>query len=75
MTLAVRVDLYLQRAYMPTMRTETFNMRITPDEARMLKELAEADGLSASDVVRLQVRRYYAERFGAKPGTVKKRKR
>ena len=50
-------------------------MRITPDEARMLKELAEADGLSASDVVRLQVRRYYAERFGAKPGTVKKRKR
>jgi hypothetical protein len=48
-----------------TERTELLTIRVTPDELRMLREVAEADGLTSSDVVRQFVRRTHAERFGA----------
>lgn len=47
-------------------RAEMFTVRMTADEIAMLRALAEADGLSQSDVVRVFIRRSYAERFGDK---------
>jgi hypothetical protein len=40
-------------------------VRLTHDERKMVRALAEVDGVSASDVVRMTVRRAYAERFEA----------
>ncbi len=40
-------------------------VRMTEHEARMARELAEIDGLSLSDVLRMAVRRAYEARFGA----------
>lgn len=45
-------------------RTELLTVRVAPEDMRMIKELAEADGLSASGIVRQLVRRLHAERFG-----------
>ena len=42
------------------------NIRITDDEGRMLKALAEYQGLSVSDCVRQYVRRAFAEAFTPK---------
>lgn len=54
-------------------RTELLTIRVTPDEMRMLKELADEAGLTSSDVVRLFIRRLHVERFGvAKPKRPKK---
>lgn len=40
----------------------------------MIRALADVDGISQSDVVRMLVRRAHAERFGAPvPATAKKR--
>ena len=47
-------------------RTERIGVRVSPTESAMLEKLAEADGLAASDVVRMLVRKAYAERFGDK---------
>lgn len=52
-------------------RSERIGIRLTPEEARVVSELADETGLSASDVVRQALRLAYAERFKAKP----KRKR
>ncbi len=41
-------------------------IRTSAEEAAMLKALAEAEGISQSDYVRLFIRRSYAEKFGAK---------
>jgi hypothetical protein len=41
-------------------------IRTSADEAAMLKVLAEAEGISRSDYVRLFIRRAYADKFGAK---------
>lgn len=41
-------------------------IRTSAEEASMLKALAEAEGISQSDYVRLFIRRAYAEKFGAK---------
>ncbi|MFO0572211.1 MAG: hypothetical protein U0263_41700 [Polyangiaceae bacterium] len=47
---------------------------MTADELAMVQRLAEADGISASDLVRQFVRRSFAERFGAeKPRPKRKR--
>lgn len=55
-------------------RTELFTIRMTADELAMVQRLAEADGISASDLVRQFVRRSFAERFGAeKPRPKRKR--
>jgi uncharacterized protein (DUF1778 family) len=58
---------------MPTkQRTERLGLRIAPDELEMVNDLADADGVSASDVVRILVRRAHAERFGEKKPKRKK---
>ena len=46
-------------------RTVRLAIRMTPTEAGFLSTLAEADGLTVSDALRLSIRRQYAERFGA----------
>jgi hypothetical protein len=43
----------------PLERTEKFQMRLTPEEKRMLDAVADADGLSGSDAVRLLIRQRY----------------
>lgn len=47
-------------------RTDRFAVRTTPTETAMLRKLAEADGLSVSDYIRLSIRRMYADKFGTK---------
>lgn len=48
-------------------QTERLGIRITKSEARMLEQLSETTGLSMSDVVRMAIRREYAERIGKAP--------
>ncbi|HMJ53183.1 MAG TPA: hypothetical protein VK540_13950 [Polyangiaceae bacterium] len=60
---------------MATLRTELFNARMTVDEVAMLRQLAEEDGISASDFVRQFVRRAYIERHGGLKGSKKARRR
>ena len=50
----------------PTERTKRLHMLLSDEEDRMLQELADADGLTASDVVRLLVRREHVARFPPK---------
>jgi hypothetical protein len=50
----------------PTERSKFFQSRMSDDELSMLNALADADGLTASDVVRQLVRREYVARFGDK---------
>lgn len=47
-------------------RTDRFAVRTTPTETAMLRKLAEDEGLSVSDYIRLFIRRAYAEKHGAK---------
>jgi hypothetical protein len=47
-------------------RDARFNMVMSPDERGMLQALAEAEGLSESDVLRRFVRQAYAQQFGKK---------
>lgn len=42
-------------------RTEVFRFRVSPDEVRMLREIADRDGVTGSDVIRIYIRRRYAE--------------
>jgi hypothetical protein len=42
-------------------RDKRLNIRVTEEEAEMLRGLAEREGLSAADVVRLFIRRAHAE--------------
>jgi uncharacterized protein (DUF1778 family) len=44
-------------------RDKMLNIRISDDEDRMLKALAEYTGLSISDVIRQYIRRAFAEAF------------
>lgn len=48
------------------MREDVFRFRIEAKERKMIEALAEKDGLSASDVLRLLVRRAYAKAIGDK---------
>jgi hypothetical protein len=43
-------------------RDQQLNIRTSKEEMKMIRKLAELDGLSDSDVVRLAVRREYAKR-------------
>ena len=45
-------------------KSERVAIRMSPTEAAMLHELAEAEGEAASTVVRRLIRRAHAERFG-----------
>jgi hypothetical protein len=47
-------------------RDAVITVRLTADERVMVGRLADEDGISISDVVRMTVRRAYIERFGAK---------
>ena len=47
-------------------RDSKLTIRIADEEVAMLRALAEKDGISASDVLRLFIRRAYAEAFGTK---------
>lgn len=53
-------------------RDERLNLRVGKSEVAMLDALAEVDGLTASDVIRVLIRRTYAERFGDKKPKAKK---
>ena len=44
-------------------RTRFVGLRMTPQEGRVVEELAEETGLSMSDIVRMAVRKAYAPRF------------
>jgi len=61
----------------PDKRSEFVGLRLTETEAKMLHELAEADGLYQSDVLRLQIRKAHADRFGKVvfDGATKRRKK
>ena len=48
------------------MRDDVFRFKIAANERRMIEELAEKDGLSASAMLRLLVRRAYTKTFGDK---------
>jgi hypothetical protein len=48
---------------MPTERSRFFQVRISDTELRMLNSIADADGLTASDVVRQLVRREFVTRW------------
>lgn len=49
------------------------NVRLTPDEARLLQALAELDGISQSDWIRMIIRRTFLERFPSERPKAKKR--
>jgi hypothetical protein len=48
-------------------RNAIFQMRIAAAERDMLQDLADRDGISASDVVRIFIRREHAKAFGDRP--------
>jgi len=48
-------------------RDRRLSIRIADEEWAMLRALAERDGISASDYVRMFIRKDYAEKFGDKP--------
>lgn len=54
-------------------RPKQFLMRLTEEESAMLRSLAERDGLTASDYLRMFIRRSYAETFGEKKPTKTKK--
>jgi hypothetical protein len=53
-------------------RTRRLSMLISDEEWEKLQALAEAEGITASDYVRMFVRRAHAERFGEKKPKTKK---
>ncbi len=50
----------------PIERDRSLRVRVSSDELDMAHELADRDGVSASDVVRLLIRREYRKAFGDK---------
>lgn len=56
-------------------RKRVLNVRIDDAEAAMLDALADRDGITVSDWVRLAVRRAYRDAFGEGKPRRKKRKR
>ena len=57
-------------------RPRALTVRMAENEVAMLKELADRDGVSVSDYIRLFVRRSHTEAFGAaKPAMKPKPKR
>jgi hypothetical protein len=47
-----------------TRRPIRFTVCLSPDESRMLGEIATADGDDQADVLRRHIRRTHADRFG-----------
>jgi hypothetical protein len=52
-------------------RPKLLNVRMTEQEIAMVKELADAEGLSQSDIIRQLVRKAHVDQFGHKPGKTK----
>lgn len=50
-------------------------LRFTPSEVAMLRELSEATGQTMTNVIRMAIRREYAEKLGAVPAVTAKKKR
>jgi hypothetical protein len=56
-------------------RTERFDVRVTPRESEMLREIAEYQGLSQSDTLRQLIREKHAALFGPpKPKKARRRR-
>ncbi len=53
-------------------RDRKLTIRTTDEEIALLAALAEADGVSSSDVLRTFIRKAHAERFGDKRPKVKR---
>jgi hypothetical protein len=47
-------------------RDRRFNMLLSEQEERMLRTMAEADGLTASDLLRQMIRREFLQRWPPK---------
>jgi uncharacterized protein (DUF1778 family) len=47
-------------------RNRSINVRVSEEEMAMLAELADADGVSQSDFLRLYIRKSHAERLPKK---------
>jgi hypothetical protein len=60
------------RVMSPIDRDLMFHVRMADDERRMLEALAEQEGLTASDWVRMTIRRSFTERFGERRPKQKK---
>jgi hypothetical protein len=45
-------------------RTQRLDLRMSPDEMSMLEELAEITGVTASDIVRMLIRKEHQEKCG-----------
>ncbi len=57
----------------PVERDRQFRIRIADHELAMLHALAEKEGVSAADFLRLYIRRAYAEVFGDRKPPKQKR--
>jgi antitoxin component of RelBE/YafQ-DinJ toxin-antitoxin module len=55
----------------PEAKAVRFNLRISETEQAMMNELADAMGVSGSDVIRMLIRKEHGERFGASKATKK----
>jgi uncharacterized protein (DUF1778 family) len=53
----------------PTEREKRLHMLLSDDEDRMIRAIADADGLSVSDAIRQMVRRTFMERWPTKVRT------
>jgi hypothetical protein len=59
----------------PIAREKRLNILVTEAEQQMLQALADRDGITASDYVRMFIRRAHAEAFGEQPTKPRKAKR
>lgn len=62
---------YHMGLHMSPERDQSLRVRVSDDELRMVQELAELDGITASDFVRLFIRREHAARIGEQKATKK----
>jgi transcriptional regulator CtsR len=53
----------------PTEREKRLHMLLSDDEDRMIRAIADADGLSVSDAIRQMIRRTFMERWLTKVKT------
>jgi hypothetical protein len=60
------------RVMSPIERDLMFHVRMADDERRMLEALAEQEGVTASDWVRITIRRSFTDRFGGRRPKKKK---
>ena len=60
---------------MVELQSERVAIRLTPTEARMLRELADRAGCTVTDLLRMQIRREHERAFGEQPARKQKPKR